>query len=361
MIKVVAIATSPAQIFNISCYLNQQNIAFENCLLLHVASRRLTDNELARKVINRYPWGLNQTVSYYERFPKDFDVQYSDLWNTNLAAPSVNGVNSPSKLPRVHRAFIGMHEWFIRVHNWFIRKHNWFIRKHRWFIWPELKETPAVPVSSKATRKAIVKIGELNNRETYVRTLGATLPAFREIDKVIFGDYRPITFKLIASHYVGKSTKFIVVDDGSASKHAIRYRSGQEISDEITSHIPELVHGNDPFIYWEPENVTYFSIYNTNEVAERDSFIYNDYYDKIASDNNFKLVDEIWIVGANHVEANLSNYDIYIQAVKNVCLWFPSKKIVYIPHRREDDDKLQYIFEKNHIEIRHTNVGIEDY
>lgn len=180
-------------------------------------------------------------------------------------------------------------------------------------------------------------------------------------DTIVLGDYRPISFRLAMAEYLSANTSVALVDDGSATRHAIRFRAGNARSDEILRHIPNQLAPQDPFIYHEPESLTFFSIYDDQQTIETDTFIYNDYYERLAARTDWTRTEDIWIIGANHAEANIAHMEEYMQAVSSVRSWFPDRKVIYFPHRREDGDKLERLRGELDIQIHPTEFGIEQH
>lgn len=79
--KLVAIATSPAQIINIGLYIEHLGLSFRECMLVHVLSGKETDNELSRNTIARNDWGQVQSLPHFVSYrPNQDDLRETWGW-----------------------------------------------------------------------------------------------------------------------------------------------------------------------------------------------------------------------------------------------------------------------------------------
>jgi hypothetical protein len=342
--KLVAIATSPAQIINIGLYIEHLGLSFHDCMLVHVLSGKETDNELSRNTIARNDWGQVQSLPHFVSYRPDQD-DLRKTWGKQFRYSGM--ILSPLRRGLRQRL---MHAF-----------------------WNSSQQSKLLDDCNKAiaadNKKRFKRVydgtraqGELAVRQAYAYMVKTILPRFDTLpDMIVLGDYRPISFRLIMAEYLSANGSVALVDDGSATRHAIRFRAGNAQSNEILRHIPKRLGPHDPFIYHEPESLIFFSIYDDQKTAEIDTFIYNDYYERLAAQTDWTRTDEIWIIGANHAEANIAHMEEYIRVVSNVRSWFPERTVIYFAHRREDSDKLERLRRELDIQIHSTEFGIEQH
>lgn len=343
--KLVAIATSPAQIINIGLYIEHLGLSFRDCMLVHVLSGKETDNDLSCNTIARNDWGQVQSLPHFVSYRPDQD-EFQNTWGRRFRCRDT--VLPPQGRGGLRQKL--MHAFWPRT-----QQHKLLEDCNDAIAKDNKKRFQRVSAGARAQ-------GELAVRQAYAYMVKVVLPRLdTPPDVIVLGDYRPISFRLIMAEYLSASTSVALVDDGSATRHAIRFRAGNARSNEILRHIPKRLGPQDPFIYHEPESLTFFSIYDDQKTAETDTFVYNDYYERLASRTDWTRSDNIWIIGANHTEANIAHMEEYIRAVSNVRSWFPDHKVIYFPHRREDGEKLERLRRELDIQIHPTDFGIEQH
>lgn len=232
-------------------------------------------------------------------------------------------------------------------------------RKHEWGYISQFP--PFRPTKSLIDDDEWQQIETLNRRE-YVERISAFFSALGEprFEKVVLGDYRPMSFRQFLQFTAPSNPEVILVDDGSISRYVMRYRDVGTGNEEATRGLLPHLGPEDPFRIMEPTSLTYFTIYQ-EPVAENDRIIQNTQFLHDDYTNLKVLDDEVWICGTNHVEANLARANEYAKLCETVRKWFPKKRIVYFPHRREDETKIQSICRKIRAEHQTFKYGLEEY
>lgn len=300
MIETLIIGTSPLQFQNAIQYLRQCGLDPSRAAAIQVESHDDASNEMTRAVLAQLPWGAVRAIPPYVSVPKTTPLPRS-WWRRRLLRGRKRAQIDPER-------------------------------------WAQLEI---------ASRQAFIDL---------VRACVADIEV-AALTRVVLGDYRPASFRQFLQFVDMKRVETVLVDDGSVARYVMAVRGGRKKADEVTRRMPPDLGPADPFIIVEPEKLTYFTIYE-QDVPSTDRIVLNDKY---TTDPARARVDEVWICGANHVEAGLARRREYISAVRKVSAWFPGMKIVYFPHRRENQRKLDEIVKRTAIEVRSTSRGIEDY
>lgn len=61
---------------------------------------------------------------------------------------------------------------------------------------------------------------------------------------------------------------------------------------------------------------------------------------------NLDVLDEVWIVGNNHVDGGLTTRDSYIALIENIVNHFDGRTIRYLPHRKESQQHINHLAER---------------
>jgi len=302
-IEVVAIVTSPLQVQNAIQYLRQMDIAPMSAAIVHVESTSEENNALSRDAIMKLDWGQQFAIAPFRSVPAP--------WR---ATPS----------------------------------------QRRW--WSRQRPQRSAPTDEE--RQAWLT-AEIANRQSYVdqvRSIAESL-AVEPVTRLLLGDYRPISFRQFLRYFDLQEVECVILDDGSVSRYVMTFRLNGEHADEILGHLPRHLGSEDPFEIIEPPSVTFFSIYDL-PVAAFDRIEPNAKYSPLA---DRRLTDEIWVAGANHVEAGIAVRREYLKLCRRVAKWFPGRRVVYFPHRNESEAKLAAIVRATGFEVRRSGGGIEDY
>lgn len=182
-----------------------------------------------------------------------------------------------------------------------------------------------------------------------------------DFDTVVLGDYRPASFRQFLTYLPMTDIDVILVDDGSITPSVMRARNSGRFPTELTRGIPESLGRKDPFDFFEPSSIKFFTIYENEELAQTDEIVRNEVYDGISQTPGWTIKDEYWICGANHVEAGIAKEAAYIRNCQSISQWLPNSEIKYFPHRREDPSKLEFVKTVTGCSVMPNDQGIENY
>ncbi|WP_170234920.1 hypothetical protein [Croceicoccus sediminis] len=203
-------------------------------------------------------------------------------------------------------------------------------------------------------------LAEHRNRQDYMAGINRLFSnTGADFDVVLLGDYRPMSFRQFLQPLAEKLPEIVLVDDGAVSRYVMSYRATGADAEEVTRGIlPDLGVG-DPFLPMEPAALTYFTIYgDESEIAQNDRVVRNGQFDRVVA-GSFKSVEDVWICGTNHVEAKLARMDAYFSLCERIRDWFPDRRIVYFPHRREDSAKLERLQNRFGFVVNRNADGME--
>ena len=201
---------------------------------------------------------------------------------------------------------------------------------------------------------------EISARAEYVIDIAEFMePLGPDWDIVVLGDYRPISFRQFLQFVDMPAAETVLVDDGSVSRYIMEYRATGLVKHEAHRGMKTYLGERDPFALIEPISLTFFTIYD-GDVAQNDRIVANTVFDD-AAPADFGKVAEIWLCGANHVEAKLAKRDVYVKLCRRLVADAGDIPVRYFPHRREDPDKIAELGNLDNVTVEANIGGIEQY
>lgn len=205
------------------------------------------------------------------------------------------------------------------------------------------------------------RMAEIQNRQEFMVLVEEFMNKFgSSTELVLLGDYRPMSFRQFLQYTEHTSPEVVLLDDGSVSRYVMEYRQSGAKAEEVTRGLLANLGDEDPFKIMESSSMTFFSIYD-EDISQTDRIVKNTMLDEIDTSTFENREDEVWICGVNHVEAHLAKQDQFLSMCAMVSSWFPQKKLVYFPHRREDKEKVALVKKITNAEISEYAFGIEEY
>jgi hypothetical protein len=151
----------------------------------------------------------------------------------------------------------------------------------------------------------------------------------------------------------------VLLDDGTATLR-IKRSNNVTVRDIAKSiFLKSLGMANN-----EREKITFFSVYNIeNNIAQQDRIVKHNY-------QNFKLKlaalpqgrNKVFIIGTPLYEAGVTSVDdieLTLKMIDDLKLNQEGVELVYIPHRREREEKIDAI--RQHVEVRRLDFPFEVY
>lgn len=201
------------------------------------------------------------------------------------------------------------------------------------FVLSKLKAKTLFEIDIEAGKKNIFKIK---------KTIDAFLSISKESFLLIGGEYRSMIFWYICGKF--SQRKVVILDDGTATLRINRtHRHFKRLMRDLLMRALGFV---DAFI----EPIVFFSVYDlTNKIAKHDILIlhkYESFQGKMTSFSKGQIT--IYIIGSPFFEAGViddSNIEILItlEMINKLKGKYSTYDVVYIPHRRESEDKLERI------------------
>jgi hypothetical protein len=169
-----------------------------------------------------------------------------------------------------------------------------------------------------------------------------------EFNNIFIGDYRLLNFKIFPINI--KHNKIFLLDDGTSTftvqdfylKDQKEY-SEKYFLEQSKKTIAKLFFGFDIRLH---EKIHLFSCYNIIPHPGQEIIINEYLYTKTYLHNKLELKinrDKIYYIGAKYVEANLMQEDIYLDLIEKIKEKFSNQKLIYVPHRGENELKLARI------------------
>lgn len=210
---------------------------------------------------------------------------------------------------------------------------------------------------------------EIHSRQKVIKEIKTALSnSGSNIKTVILGDYRPITFRQVF-HFLSEAVNVVLVDDGSVTPEVVEYREGrwkdEVLSKELIKWRPAPIEFKDPYIYFEPRSITFFTIYSSiiakhsNDDIILDNKLFKEWLVKDIKVNN----SDAWIIGTNHLEGGITDQYQYFAALSQIVGFLRTfvDKVTYFSHRNEDTNKLELISRFYDLHVKAIEVPIEMY
>lgn len=161
-----------------------------------------------------------------------------------------------------------------------------------------------------------------------------------ELMTLISGEYRSMIFWFIVEKF--KNRNVVIVDDGTATLRL--QRTHRPLKKNILDKVLKFFGGGERYL----EPITFFSVYDIRKkISKKDSLIQHNYP---AFKKRLSLLSEcddvVYIIGAPLLEAKVimgDDIELTIKMIKKVNIKHHSKRLVYIPHRREREEKINEI------------------
>lgn len=177
------------------------------------------------------------------------------------------------------------------------------------------------------------------------------------IEKVFIGDYRSNLMR----HFVNVSNcnGCYLLDDGSASifvHEKIEIGQGIKTNLGIGRKIAHwIINLQDEDIF----NIKYFTIYGRDSGEDNDRVIRNKYRHIKSMVTKLKRENSVYFLGNCLPELNIIGMSEYLSALDKVKNIYSGEKIYYVPHRREDYQKVKQIEKNLGFSILDFNLPIE--
>jgi len=230
--------------------------------------------------------------------------------------------------------------------------------------WRAIQSVSGFPAAGGINRAHKELLHLLGARE-YARDANSLIRRARSecegIDLLFIGDYRPANFR----HFIGAipEARVWLLDDGSVTHQVVRFRK-----DANSPHLYAKPFAREnPLLlararasglrFAEPAALGYFTCYDVDPPPS-DEVRTHDYAHFRAQYPALEAVPEVWFLGANHVENRFTSSKKYLALLRRVREFYRGEKVVYLPHRGENDKKAASIA-KLGFEVKNFDLPIE--
>ncbi|WP_329906417.1 hypothetical protein [Serratia quinivorans] len=200
-------------------------------------------------------------------------------------------------------------------------------------------------------------LGKVLDIRKELKSVKSEVSTKKENVTLIAGEYRARVFWMLANKFPKRD--IVLLDDGTATLR-IKRSNNVTVRDIAKSiFLKSLGMANN-----EREKITFFSVYNIeNNIAQKDRIIKHNY-------QNFKLKlaalpqggNKVFIIGTPLYEAGVTSVDdieLTLKMIDDLKLNKEGVELVYIPHRREREEKIDAI--RQHVEVRRLDFPFEVY
>lgn len=180
------------------------------------------------------------------------------------------------------------------------------------------------------------------------------------INVVAMGDFRSGLWNLLYRFFVGK--KLWLLDDGIALLNFYGHQKGKLILDPslLTRHYMGI---GRSFLKRRKEGIVFKTFMDLDVYApfelEKVELVKAFASEKL--DDQKVEVDVVYFVGAKLVEENIISSDDYFNICGKVAKHFSSKKVIYFPHRDEDDKSVNEIQKHFGFDVVRPSLPLEFY
>lgn len=184
------------------------------------------------------------------------------------------------------------------------------------------------------------------------------LRALGPVDSIFLGDWRARSFRFFA--FQNPEAKVYLLDDGSITSQALRFRNDPRDPLIEKRAFPEsnslkLRAAGVPF--YDPERITFFTSYAL-PMPRRDELVRHEFPLLSQNSGEWECLDEVWFIGSNHPENNITTSDRYLGLMGEIARFFEGERVRYFAHRAEDKSKLRSL-EKLGFLVTHSELPLE--
>lgn len=231
---------------------------------------------------------------------------------------------------------------------------------------PTIKIIHIKTYPAKTTNTAIGRLFEVLARRRFHEEISKVIARnFLQNANIILGDYRPASFKHVASLINPRSV--ILIDDGSIAPQVAYFRTDPndprvdphqfKRKDKLSNSTLKRF---DPFQTFNPESIYFWTSYRFQNKATDFHCLHRQWAGFI-NPEFLKISSEIWIIGCSHVESKICTESDYLAVIKKMTCYYRGYKIIYHAHRSEREKKLGLIEREAGIKISRNETPIELY
>ena len=176
------------------------------------------------------------------------------------------------------------------------------------------------------------------------------LRKFQAFEWILIGEYRSDIMRHIIHKFNPK--RKILLDDGNVTPLIYQKNQRRELIDLTKKRrfLNQFFWLNDNEIF----DIEYFSCFPLGEMKPKNT--YEALKIRLGSKEQS---DEVFFLGNNVAELDIMGEEKYLSALEKVVSFYKGKKVIYFPHRRENDMKLKKIENNYPVEVRRVSAPFE--
>ncbi|TKB05600.1 hypothetical protein [Desulforhopalus sp. IMCC35007] len=209
------------------------------------------------------------------------------------------------------------------------------------------------PLTSQILRTRYIK--------TFVSIYENALNRYNDVIRVFIGDYHIPSMRHIVNCVEPHQT--ILLDEGfNVYRVHKRLKNKNESQGNVAHFFRRLQHKlYDTFFgykMYDLNNLTFFTSYQLGSTSEIP--VITNTYDAIRKNiNTQQHAEYVYFVGQSLSEIGAMEEDIYLKYLKKIARWFLPKKVIYIPHRGDAEEKLNRIQTEIGLTVKNLDMPIE--
>ena len=226
--------------------------------------------------------------------------------------------------------------------SWMIRRPSSTVQSHDRFITATVKRLAAC-------------------RSDYLlrRQVDALAESMRSVSRLFLGNYNVGYMRHLAHRLA--DAEAVVLDDGTATLAIAKHRRESRFRDRLSFMDTERSRLREKWagLYTRSlPKITFFTTYDL-DVEAPDAVMKNDYafFRKMAAKH--EPLDEVFFLGQPMVEEGFIRRDLFFSELRRVKEHFKNDHLIYLPHKREEAEKVDAIERDLGFGIRRFDVPIE--
>jgi len=263
----------------------------------------------------------------------------------------LNAIEARNRFPRKenHLVVVLLDEYPVRAYEPLINAGDW-TRVH----YLESKTDPQKGLRKWLKRHPSARIQgyymiyELSVLRKNLDEIGRSL---KRVDDIFIGNYS-VDYMRHFSNITGHDTLYLL-DDGTSTIFINKNRK-EALPEGAKASVINTITGLKT---GQSETVTFFTTYDL-DLKQGDSVIKNDYRYLRGLAASATRTDEIYFLGQTLIIEGLSR-ERYMEYLRKVLKYFGDEKIVYVPHKLEPLDKVEYIRDQMGLTVKRFPVPIE--
>jgi|GEM_PF-2269101 len=210
-------------------------------------------------------------------------------------------------------------------------------------VWGQTFFPQGLPPRGRWPSRALRHLQSFLGALKFRREVDALLARMPVVTRIFLGDWRARSFRYFL--WKRPDAKVVLLDDGSVTSQAFRYRNDSRDPKVEAKAFPER--NPKPWLaagvrFRNPQRITFFTSYDL-PTGRRDDIERHSFEALKADSASWIASDEVWFIGSNHAENGIASQQGYLAVLLAVRHFFSDRRLRYFAHRGESEPKLQQL------------------